>query len=72
MVMTAGAVRVIVSFGPMRPKALGDLDLRARCRFRSVTVRYPAIVLVRALYPACPERMAARMRRRARVRDRSR
>jgi hypothetical protein len=48
-VMTAGAVRVIVSFGPAWPKVLGDLDLRARCRPRSVMVRNLAILLVRAL-----------------------
>jgi hypothetical protein len=72
MVMTAPAVRVTASSGPAWLKVLGDLDLRARCRFRSVTVRNLAIWLASALYPACPERIAARMRRRARVRDRSR
>ena len=48
MVMTAGAMRVTVSFGLAWPNVLGDLDLRARCRFRSVTVRYPAMRLVSA------------------------
>ncbi len=47
MVMMAGAVRVAVSFAVAWPKLLGDFDLRARCRFRSTTVRYFAIVLVR-------------------------
>ena len=49
MVMTAGAMRVIVSFGPACANVLGDLDLRARCRFRSVTARNLAIWLVSAL-----------------------
>lgn len=48
MVMTAGAMRVILSFGPAWGKALGDFDLRSRCRFRSVTTRCFAICLVRA------------------------
>src|SRR6266496_1690020 len=48
-VMTAGAVRVTVSFGPAWLNVLGDLDLRARCRSRPVTVRCPAICLVSAL-----------------------
>ena len=47
-VMTAGAVRVTVSFGLAWPNVLGDLDLRARCRSRPVTVRYPAICLASA------------------------
>src|SRR6266567_4505978 len=34
-VMTAGAVRVTVSFGPAWLNVLGDLDLRARVRDRS-------------------------------------
>ena len=34
MVMTAGAVRVAVSFAPACGKDEGDLDLRARCRSR--------------------------------------
>src|SRR5689334_4620997 len=49
MVMTAVAVRVAVSFGPAWPKVPGDFDFRARCRFRSVTVRNLAIWLVSAL-----------------------
>src|SRR6266705_6418451 len=49
-VMTAGAVRVTVSFGPAWLNVLGDLDLRARCRSRPVTVRYPAICLVSAFF----------------------
>lgn len=49
MVMTAGAVRVTVSFGLACSKVLGDLDLRARCRFRSTTARNLAILLVSAL-----------------------
>lgn len=48
MVMTAGAMRVRVSFAVARAKLLGDLDFRARCRFRSTTVRCFAISLVRA------------------------
>src|ERR1017187_4359311 len=48
MVMTAGAMRVILSFGPECGKVLGDFDLRSRCRFRSVTTRYFAICLVTA------------------------
>src|SRR5215469_6440071 len=47
-VMTAGAVRVTVSFGLAWPNVLGDLDLRGRWRSRSVTVRCFAIWLVRA------------------------
>ena len=46
--MRAVAVRVTVSLRLAWPKALGDLDLRARWRFRSMTTRYPAILLVRA------------------------
>ncbi len=46
MVMTAGAMRVMVSFSVAWPKVLGDLALRARCRSRSVTVRYLPIALV--------------------------
>jgi hypothetical protein len=42
-------MRLTVSFGPKWPNVLGDLDLRARCRFPSVTVRYPAILPVSAL-----------------------
>lgn len=38
MVMTVGAMRVAVSFVVAWPKVLGDLDLRARCRFRSQIV----------------------------------
>ena len=49
MVMTASAVRVRVSLRVAWPKLLGDFDLRGRCRFRSVTVRYFPIALVRAL-----------------------
>ena len=48
MVMTAGAMRVRVSFAVARAKLRGDLDLRGRCRFRSTMVRYLAISLVRA------------------------
>ena len=46
MVMMAGAMRVAVSFAVAWPKLLGDFDLRARCRFRSATVRYFPISLV--------------------------
>jgi hypothetical protein len=49
MVMTASAVRVTVSLRLARAKLLGDFDLRARCRFRSITVRYLPIVLVSAV-----------------------
>jgi hypothetical protein len=48
MVMTAGAMRVAVSFAVAWPKLLGDFDLRARWRFRSTMVRHLAISLVRA------------------------
>ena len=37
MVMTAGAIRVTVSFAVACGKDDGDLDLRARCRSRSTT-----------------------------------
>src|SRR5207302_10253930 len=47
-VMTAGAMRVIVSLTPACANVEGDLDLRARRRSRSVTVRYFAIWLVSA------------------------
>jgi hypothetical protein len=49
MVMTASAVRVAVSPGPAWEKALGHFALRARCRFRSMTVRHFASALVRAV-----------------------
>ena len=48
MVMTAVAMRVTVSAGLAWPKGLGDLDLRARCRLRSTTLRCTAISLVTA------------------------
>ena len=48
MVMTAGAMRVTVSFAPACAKDEGDLDLRARCRSRSTAFRYSAISLVTA------------------------
>ena len=48
MMMTAGAIRVTASAGPACAKGEGDLDLRARCRFRSATFRYSAISLVTA------------------------
>ena len=47
MVMTAGAMRVMVSFAVAWPKLLGDFDLRARCRFRSGEFRHFPISLVR-------------------------
>ena len=50
MVMTAWAVRVTVSARPARGKVLAHLALRARCRFRSMTVRYFASSLVRAVW----------------------
>lgn len=46
MVMTASAMRVTVSLALAWPKLLGDFDLRARCRFRPVTVRCFPIALV--------------------------
>ena len=49
MVMTAGAIRVAVSARPARGKVLAHLALRARCRFRSMTVRYFPISLVSAV-----------------------
>lgn len=48
MVMMAGAMRVAVSFTVACAKLPGDLDLRARCRFRSAMTRYLLISLVRA------------------------
>ena len=48
MVMTAGAIRVAVSFALACGKCDGDLDFRARCRSLSTTFRYPAISLVTA------------------------
>jgi hypothetical protein len=45
-VMTAPAVRVAVSARLAWPKVLGHFALRARCRFRSMTIRYLLIVLV--------------------------
>ena len=48
MVMMAGAVRVRVSLPVAWPKLLGDLDLRARWRLRSMMTRFLAISLVRA------------------------
>ena len=48
MVMTAGAMRVAVSFALACGKDEGDLDLRARCRFRSTVFRCSAISLVMA------------------------
>lgn len=48
MVMTASAVRVTVSARPARGKVLAHLALRARCRFRPMTVRCFPIALVRA------------------------
>ena len=48
IVMTAGAIRVAVSFALACGKCEGDLDLRARCRSLSTTFRYPAISLVTA------------------------
>jgi hypothetical protein len=47
--MRASAVRVTVSFALAWLKLLGDFDLRARCRFRSVMVRYFPIALVSVL-----------------------
>ena len=45
MVMTAGAMRVMVSAGPACAKDEGDLDLRARCRSRSTVFLYcPRII----------------------------
>ena len=49
MVMTAGAIRVTVSLRPARAKVPGDFDVRERCRFRSMTVRYFPIALVSAV-----------------------
>ena len=48
MVMTAGAIRVAVSFALACAKCEGDLDFRARCLPLSTTFRYPAISLVTA------------------------
>ena len=48
MVMMAGAVRVRVSFAVAWPELLGDLDLRARCRFRLTMTQCFAVPLVRA------------------------
>ena len=48
MVMTAGAIRVAASFAVACAKEDGDLDLRARCRSRSMTLRYFPIWLVTA------------------------
>ena len=48
-VMTAAAVRVAMSARPARGKVLAHLALRARCRFRSMTVRYFASSLVSAV-----------------------
>ena len=68
-VMTAGAIRVTVSFSPACGNVLGDLDLRARCRFRSQAFRNLPISLVSALYPAAPERIPERIPARMRRRD---
>ena len=48
MVMTAGAMRVAVSFAVACAKEDGDLDLRGRCRSRSTMFRYRPISLVTA------------------------
>ena len=47
--MMAGAVRVAVSARLACSKVLGHFALRARCRFRSMTVRGLLIALVRAV-----------------------
>ena len=47
-VMTASAIRVAVSVRLACPKVLGHFALRARCRFRSMTVRSLPSALVRA------------------------
>ena len=49
MVMTAPAMRVAVSARLACPKVLGHFALRARCRFRSTTVRNLPSALVRAV-----------------------
>ena len=49
MVMTAAAVRVMVSARLACGKVLAHFALRARCRFRPVTVRYFPIALVSAV-----------------------
>src|SRR5947207_11739547 len=72
MVMTAGAIRVMVSFGVACGKDEGDLDLRARCRSRSTTFRKPEISLVTVWEQARPRRIADRAARRVRAKDRSR
>src|SRR5260370_23811254 len=59
MVMTAGVIRVAVSARPARGKVLAHLALRARCRFRSMTVRYFASSLARAVQLILPVRIAA-------------
>ena len=48
MVMTAGAIRVMVSAGPVCAKDEGDLDFRSRCRSLSTMVRQRPISLVTA------------------------
>ena len=48
-VMTACAVRVAVSARLACSKVLGHFALRARCRFRSMTVRSLASALVRVV-----------------------
>ena len=48
MAMTAGAMRVIVSFGPACAKEEGDLDARARYRSRPAAFLYLPISLVTA------------------------
>src|SRR5271157_4453773 len=58
-VMTAGAVRVPVPARPARGKVLAHLALRARCRFRSMTVQYFASSLASAVQLVFPARIAA-------------
>ena len=53
-VMTAAAIRVAVSARPARGKVLAHLALRARCRFRSMTVRCFASSLVSAVQLVLP------------------
>src|SRR5258705_3788929 len=58
MVMTAGAMRVAVSFAPAGPKDEGGLDLRGRCRARSTAVPYSPSLLGTALQHEVPRRLA--------------